>query len=77
MRQAREPAPAGTPGSSAPGRGTEPAKVPSAKELFGEDAALALTAQGRDEESFARRLGYKSWAAYVEMYQKQLEGARA
>jgi hypothetical protein len=65
-----------TPGDAGSGRQTGGAKgkTPTAKEAFGDDAAFALSSVGKDEESFARRLGYKSWADYMALAKKQEEG---
>lgn len=63
---------AGTPGNAA-GRtpGGENEKAKSAVEVFGQDSADALSAVGMDEEAFAKKLGYKDWATYVELANSQ------
>jgi hypothetical protein len=57
-------------GDSSPGvsgvRKTEKGeKVPSAVDLGGEEASSALQMIGQDEDGFAKKLGYKNWAAYM------------
>jgi len=71
LREQSDPANAGRPGGTT-GRDTGggKGKVPTVEEKFGADASEALRSVGRDEEGFARRLGYKSWADYVAMTDK-------
>jgi hypothetical protein len=40
-------------------------KAPSAADLGGDDAAAALQVIGKDEDAFAKRLGYKDWQDYM------------
>lgn len=59
--------------ASTPGNGVDAAlvdskgnKVQSVEDLGGEDARVALRAKGVNEDEMARRMGYKSWADYLE-----------
>ncbi len=45
--------------------------TPSVKDLLGEGAALALRAQGRSPDEFAKRIGYKNWAEYAAYIEKE------
>jgi len=56
--------PTGTPGTTAAGRHQTETKVPSALELFGKDAGQAVRDKG-GEDTYAKRLGYESWADYL------------
>jgi len=59
------------------GRDVSGTKVPTVVELLGQDSADALDAAGRTPDTFARRLGYKDWAAYAALAQKQRAGEPA
>lgn len=83
IRTAREKAdttlPGSTSGRQAP-QNTDPNKVPSAVELYGEDAAAALGMLGKGgktQDVFAQSLGYKDWADYYTTCIKPQQGATA
>lgn len=57
-----------SPGASGRAVQREPAVSVSAE--FGEESAQALRDQGNDEDSFAKKLGYSSFADYVEKTKK-------
>lgn len=54
-----------TPGS-ATGRDHGTKTIPTVRELLGEGAEQALTSTGKTPDSFAKSMGYESWADYAE-----------
>lgn len=54
--------------------------VKGVEDLLGKGAAQALRAQGRSADEFAKRMGYKTWAEYaavIEKDQQESEGEEA
>lgn len=61
-------------------KNTDPNKVPSAVELYGEEAAAALGMLGKGgktQDGFAQSMGYKDWADYYTTCIKPQQGATA
>ena len=61
-------------------KNTDPNKIPSAVELYGEDAAAALGMLGKGgktQDGFAQSMGYKDWADYYTVCIKPQQGATA
>lgn len=82
VRAAREKDDTSVP-SNAGGRqdkGADPNKIPSAVELYGEDAAAALGMLGKGgktQDGFAQSMGYKDWSDYYTTCIKPQQGATA
>lgn len=60
---------------AANGRAVRTDNVPSAEDWLGKDNARALG--NVSEDDFARRLGYKDWAAYHAVYREQVAAGEA
>lgn len=72
LRSGSEDGGTGDPGNSGRGgkkNGDDEGK--NVEEVFGKDAEEALSHIGLDQESFARKLGYESWDAYVKLANEQ------
>lgn len=69
IRQARNPAPAPTPGANN-NRGTGTTGVPTVEEYLGKEVANALESVGRTPDQHAQRMGYKDWADMVKKHQE-------
>lgn len=72
---------ASKPGSQEPGDGAgrmkdDKNRVPTVKELLGDDAVSALDSRGLTPDEWSKRLGYKGgWAEYAKLIKEQREGA--
>ena len=73
MREAADPNAAGSPGGAAGRRanGAPADDVPTVEQIFGKEAADALTSVGRTPDQHAQRMGYKTWADYAKFVKEQ------
>ena len=60
-------APEPMPSGGRTGRTSSVGAVPTVEELMGKDASDALAFRGMTGDTFAQRLGYKSWADYAKL----------